>query len=65
MQAGGRRFDPDQLHQFRRGEAEGRAKRKEAFSSDLWIGAEKVSELFNKTEEVKRLARKERDYARA
>ena len=39
------------------GKAEGRAKR-EAFSSDLWIGTEKVRWFFNKTEEVKRLARR-------
>jgi hypothetical protein len=37
--------------------AEGRGKRA-AFSSDLWIGAEKIRTFFNNTEEVKRLARK-------
>ena len=55
LQAGGRRFDPDQLHQFARGQrAEVSAA---AFSSDLWLGAEKVRPFFNNMEEVKRLAR--------
>ena len=64
MQAGGRRFDPDQLHQFAK--AEGRGKRRsEAFTSDLWIGAEKVRTFFNNREEVKRLARKGEVCARA
>ncbi len=63
MQAGGRRFDPDQLHQFAEGQ---RAEVSEAaFSSDLWIGAEKVRLFFNNMEEVKRLARKGGFRARA
>jgi hypothetical protein len=43
---------------------EGRGKRK-AFSSDLWIGTEKVRSFFNNMEEVKRLARKGEVCARA